>query len=480
MNIWRRTVVSFIGVFCSTMGINALSNATDLLASRFQVSLSEISPATSLYLIAEIAALPLMPVIVTKFGTARLLKVALWGFIIGSMLCLLAPNLDLLLAGRVVQGFFGGLLITTPLLVIKSDIPVLKQSLAMTVSAFVAGFAPIIGPLFTSILTENNVQLIFLAMSMMIACGLLILPPESKVKKDESSVSKTSLPISNVLAVFFFSAGLASIVWAIEHGQEWGSWEGYRFRMHVILGIVVILLTGLHQWGRDGALLPLAMLSKPRYIGILLSSIMMGVVVYGFIYLVPYYLIRVHGAGVKELFHVTLYASLPQLCFLPVVLFLRNRMSPYALVMFGSLLGTLSVWQLTGLGMDFGGTAWAIPQGLRAISIPMIVLPLSLLLLKLPTKEDAPALTSLYSLCRTLGGIVGVSGLTAYIESKHSYYVQVIMMNYTDAEVDLYNIDKNGWLYAFNDVFLLVTASMVVMFIYFGWLAWQHRSATKK
>jgi len=480
MNIWRRPFVAFIGAFCSAMGINALSNATDLLAGRFQASLSEISPATSLYLIAEIAALPLMPMIVARLGAARLLKIALWGFLVGSVLCLLAPSLDLLLAGRVVQGFFGGLLVTTPLLIMRTDLPTDKQPFAMAGAGFVAGFAPIIGPLLTATLTANTVQLIFLVMSLMIVAGLFILPSDKETLKNNEEEAHKNLPISNVMAVLFFSAGLASVVWAVEHSHEWGAWSDYRFRLHLLLGFAVITLAGLHQWKRDAALLPLVMLIKPRYIGILLSSVMMGVVVYGFLYLVPYYLIRVHGAGVKELFNVTLYASIPQLIWLPVVLFLRNKLSPYLLVMFGSLLGTFSVWQMTGLGLDFGGSSWILPQGLRAMSIPMIALPLGLLLIKLPSKEDAPALTSLYSLCRTLGAIAGVSGLSAYIESQQSYYVQIIMMNPLSENVMPHNIERSGWLYAFNDAFLVVAVAMMIMSLYFGWMAWRQRNTPEE
>jgi DHA2 family multidrug resistance protein len=315
--------------------------------------------------------------------------------------------------------------------------------------------------------------MIFLLMSVIVAVGLLALPPEDKVEK--GGEAKPPLPISNVLAVAAFSAGLASIVWGIEHIQEWGAWSDVRFRLHVMLGMSVILLAGLHQWQKRDALLPLAMLSKPKYIGILLSSAIMGVVVYGFLYLIPYYLIRVHGAGVAELFQVTLYASFPQLIWLPVVLFLRNKVSPYVLVMFGALMGTFSVWQLTGLGMDFGGTAWMLPQGIRAISIPIIVMPLGLLLITLPSKEDAPALTSLYSLFRSLGGIVGVSGLTAFTEARQSYYTQIIIMNKTDSSpLSLLQIERSGWLYAFNDTFLLVSTAMMGMCFYFGYLAWQH------
>lgn len=468
MNIWRRPFVAFVGGFCATMGINALSNATALLAGHYQASLAEISPATSLYLIAEIAALPLMPVIVARYGVARVLERALWGFLFASLLCLFAPTLSFLFVSRTLQGFFGGLLATMPLLIMKSDLPPDKQPLAMASAGFVAGFAPIVGPLLTASLDADSVQLIFLAMASLIILGLFVLPASPPRPSTDAD-----FPWLSAVAVALFSLGLASTVWAVEHVQVWGGMASSGFRLHLIVGIGIMLLAGLHQWQRSDALLPLRLLSQPRYTGVLFSSMMMGIIVFGFLYLIPYYLIRVHGAGVETLFHVTLYASVPQLLWLPVILFLRSKLSPYALVTLGALAATLSVWQLTDLGVDFGGQAWAVPQGLRAISIPMIVLPLGLLLIRLPPPDDAPALTSLYGLCRTIGGIIGVTGLTAYTEAKYSHYKQIITASPQSVTASSAHIEQVSWLYAFNDTFHLITVAMFPMLGYFAWLALQ-------
>lgn len=475
---WRRPVAAFWGAFCATMGINALSNATELLASRFQASLTEISPATSLYLVAEISALPLIPLIISHVGTSRLLRVGLWGFLAGSILCLLAINLNMLLAGRVIQGFFGGLLATTPLLVMKSDVPEKKQPVAMLAAGVASGFAPIVGPLITSALDAGSVQLLFLVMSALTVFSLCVLPGKDDIptRPDNSE----DWPLPNIASLLLFSGGLGGMVWAVEHMQEWGGWSDQGFRLNIISSASAILFAAAHQWYKPKPLLPLTLLARPRYMGILFSSLMMGLIIYGFLYLVPYYLIRVHSAGVQTLFGVTLYASLPQLVWMPVVLYLRTRLSPYTLVMVGALVGGLSVWQLTGLGTDFGGSQWMLPQGLRAISIPMIVFPLGLLLIKLPSKEDSPGLTSLYGLFRTFGGVVGVSGLTAFTESKQSYYAQTIMMNPASDSLPSSTISQQAWLYAFNDTFMLVSFAMVIMVAYFAWVSWQHHEQSQK
>lgn len=470
MSIWQRPTVAFWGAFCATMGINALSNATSLLAGYYQVSLAEISPATSLYLIAEIAALPLIPLLTSRMGVPRLLRMALWGFLAGCLLCLIAPTLTALLFGRVVQGFFGGMLSTMPLLIMKSDLPEDKQPLAMAAAGFVSGFAPVVGPLLTAALTVQTIPWLFAIMAAVIAGCLLGLPAASTERGD---VTTDTLPAGSMTALLCFTGGLISVVWAVEHLPAWGGWSSPSYRLHLGFGMVAILAAAIHQWKRDDALLPIAVLSKPRYLGVLMSSMMMGVVLFGLLYLIPYYLIRVHEAGVDTLFRVTLYATIPQLIWLPVVLFLRTRLSPYLLLTIGGVIGTLSVWQLTSIGDDFGGNAWLIPQALRAISIPMIVLPLSFLVIRLPSHNDSPALTSAFTLCRTAGGVIGVSGLTVYIESQQQTHLQSIQQQAIMAAPDMPL--RSSWIYAFNDAFTLVTVAMTMMTVYFAWLAFCHK-----
>lgn len=470
---WR-IWASILGAVCSAMGINAISNATGLLAGRFHVSLSELSPATSFYLLAEIAALPLVPIAIRRLGGQRLLTLALSGFLLASILCMLAPSLPALLASRALQGFFGGTLLILPGILIKLEVAPPKQAFALTVFSFAAGFAPIIGPLLTSLMTVETVHVLFGIMVALTALALSITP-----RVTEPLPESTPLPINDIVAVLFCCSGLVAVVWGVEQSQIWGGWQVPQTQLFIITGVGAILLAVIHQWGKPKALLPVYLFRNAHYAGLLISGLLVGVIIYGFIYLVPYYLIRVHQAGVSELFHIALYVAVPQLAFLPITLYLRNRMPAYAMACTGAALAAFSVWQLTGLGVDFGGQAWALPQGLRAIAIPMIALPLSLLLLTTATKEDAPAINAMYGLCRTLGGVIGISGLTVYTDSRQSHYEQIIMMNPGSADVPAQSVTQHSWLYAFNDTFTLVTFLVLAMLLYFLLSALSQRKLRK-
>jgi hypothetical protein len=154
---------------------------------------------------------------------------------------------------------------------------------------------------------------------------------------------------------------------------------------------------------------------------------------------------------------------------LPAVLFLRERVPTYLLVFLGSLLGSISIGLLIGIDANFTGTDWAWPQMLRALALPMITFPLGLLLLKLPSQQDLPGLTSLYGLCKAIGGVIGVSCLTVYTEHRQAHHLNSLSTPH------LPNQETEAWLAAFNDTFLLVACAMLFMTLYFGYLAFSEK-----
>src|SRR5580693_8652441 len=89
-------------------------------------SLGEIERASWVvvsYLIANTIAAPVYGRLGDTFGRRLMMFAALSLFIVGSVLCALAPNIELLTAFRVLQGFGGGGLMTLSQALIGEAIP---------------------------------------------------------------------------------------------------------------------------------------------------------------------------------------------------------------------------------------------------------------------------------------------------------------------------------------------------------------------
>ena len=78
---------------------------------------------TTVYLVSSVVSATTVGPVLTRFGPRWSYLGALLSFSVGSVLCTLAPTMELLLVGRVVQGLAGGLLAGLGYAVISAALP---------------------------------------------------------------------------------------------------------------------------------------------------------------------------------------------------------------------------------------------------------------------------------------------------------------------------------------------------------------------
>ena len=142
-------------------GINITNTATELLQARVGASLREMTLITSSYIIAEIAAMPLMPLLMRRFGLKRLAVVVLCGFMLASVACAHANSLNALIASRIVQGAFGGILLPLVHTAIKLLLKQPQHAAAFGVFSVFASLAPIAGPSFAGLLSAPSKHFLY-------------------------------------------------------------------------------------------------------------------------------------------------------------------------------------------------------------------------------------------------------------------------------------------------------------------------------
>lgn len=108
----------FLAVADQTIVATALPNIASDLGDVERISWVVVS-----YLIANTIAAPVYGRLGDSFGRKPMMLTALIIFIFGSVLCALAPNIGILTATRVLQGFGGGGLMTLSQALVGETIP---------------------------------------------------------------------------------------------------------------------------------------------------------------------------------------------------------------------------------------------------------------------------------------------------------------------------------------------------------------------
>src|SRR6187402_1579562 len=91
-----------------------------------------------------------------RFGRRTLFLVGAWGFVVFSALCAIAPNTDVLIAGRLLQGATAALLIPQGLALIQAAFSPTDQGRAFGVFGPVVGLAAVVGPVLGGVLVSAN------------------------------------------------------------------------------------------------------------------------------------------------------------------------------------------------------------------------------------------------------------------------------------------------------------------------------------
>ena len=119
-----------------------------------------VSPSQGTWVITSFAvanaiSVPLTGWLTQRFGPVRLFVGSILLFVIASWLCGLAPNIGMLIAFRVLQGFVAGPMIPLSQTLLLSSYPRAKAGTAMAMWAMTTLVAPVAGPLLGGWITDN-------------------------------------------------------------------------------------------------------------------------------------------------------------------------------------------------------------------------------------------------------------------------------------------------------------------------------------
>ena len=119
-----------------------------------------VSPAQGTWVITSFAvanaiSVPLTGWLTQRFGQVRLFTTSVLLFVIASWLCGLAPNIESLIAFRVLQGLVAGPMIPLSQTLLLASYPAAKAGTAMAMWAITVLVAPVAGPLLGGWITDN-------------------------------------------------------------------------------------------------------------------------------------------------------------------------------------------------------------------------------------------------------------------------------------------------------------------------------------
>jgi MFS transporter, DHA2 family, multidrug resistance protein len=423
---WVAVIGATLGAFMAVLNIQIVNASLADIQGAIGAGIDDGGWISTSYLIAEIVVIPLSGWLAQVFSVRIYLLTNAVLFLLLSMACAFAQDLPQMIVLRAIQGFTGGVLIPMAFTLIITLLPKAKQSVGLALFALSATFAPAIGPTIGGYLTENwGWQFIFYVNLVpgAIMIGMLWFSLESKPMK-LSLLRQGDWP-----GIITMAIGLSALQTVLEEGNK-DDWFGSPFivKLSVIAAVALTAFLWIELTAKK-PLLNLRLLFRRNFGFGVLANFLLGVALYGSVYILPVYLSRIQGYNSEQIGMVLAWTGLPQLVLIPLVPRLMKRVDPRLVIGIGFALFAASNFMNIYMTNDYAADQLFWPNVVRAVGQALAFAPLSAVATAGIEAENAGSASALFNMMRNLGGAIGIAALQTLLTKREQYHSNVLMQS---------------------------------------------------
>jgi EmrB/QacA subfamily drug resistance transporter len=172
-NVKAIMALLFVGVLMGALDLAIIGPALPAIQAEFGLNNRDLSWLFNIYVLAQLVGTPLLAKMSDRFGRRDIYISCVTLFAAGSLLLVVAGNLETLLLGRAVQGFGASGIFPVAAAVIGDTFPEEKRGGALGLIGAVFGLAFLIGPVLGGILLQYAWQWLFV-INLPIAAVLIV------------------------------------------------------------------------------------------------------------------------------------------------------------------------------------------------------------------------------------------------------------------------------------------------------------------
>ena len=423
MQTWLAVIASTIGAFLAILNIQVVNSSLADIQGAIGAGIDTGGWISTAYLISEIIVIPLAGWFAQIFSLRTYLLVSGALFLVFSVTCAAAGSLPEMIALRAFQGFFGGVLIPMSFTIIMTKLPRAKQPIGLALFAFSATFAPAIGPTIGGWLNDNfGWEYIFYVNLIPGAIMLAML----WISLEKAPMQLGLLKTGDWPGIATMAVGLAALQTMLEEGNR-NDWFGSR--MIVWLAITAAVALSAFLWIELKSKSPLVNLRLlgDRNFGLgTVSAALLGVLLYGTVFVVPLYLSQTQGYNAMQIGEVLAWTGLPQLLIIPFVPALMKRVDARVIVAVGFGLFALSNFLNIHLTRLVAADELLVPNIIRAVGQALLLTPITALATARIAPKDAASASALFNMMRNLGGAVGIAALQTFLTKREQFHSNVL------------------------------------------------------
>jgi MFS transporter, DHA2 family, multidrug resistance protein len=418
--LWLGYGALCVGMFMAILDIQVVVTSLAVIEDALKIGADRMSWVQTTYLIAEIISIPLTGLLIRIFTIRWLFAGAIFMFTLASIGCAFSYDFLSLIAFRILQGFAGGVLI--PLVFAAIFLLFgrgLKQTIATTIGGLLAVLAPTLGPLTGGWITESYTWHWLFLINVVpgivtLVIGVLCLPQNDT----RLSLFKTLDWISLV----YVAVGLAALLIGLKEAPDRGWLAPQVSGCFTIFAVFVFLAIR-----RPTSAISFSLLRDRNLAFGCMLSFILGIGLFGSVYLLPLFLAFVHGMGPLQIGLVILVTGIAQLVTAPIIVQIDRYVDARLLSAIGFAAFAIGLLMSASQTIATGYDEMFWPQVVRGAFVALCILPPIRFALGFIPREHIADASGLFNLSRNLGGAIGIALIDTIVFSRGPEYADRIM-----------------------------------------------------
>jgi len=368
--------------------------------------------------VSSAISMPLTGRLAERFGQVRLFMYMMTLFVIASFLCGIAPNMQMLVAARVLHGAVAGPLMPLSQSLILAIYPGQKRGHALALWSTIAVVAPIVGPILGGFIADNASWPWIFFINVPVGIIALVLA-YSTLHRMESALRRPPLDLGGLLL-------LATWVGALQVFLDLGTDENW-FDSNLIIGLAIFTLIGfalflIWELTDEHPIVDLSLFRNRNFVVGVVGGGLLYATFFGGTVLLP--LVLQTQLGYTATWAGLVLAPVGILPVLTARIVGRNmhRWDPRVMITAALVVMAIVMWMRDRFSTDVDLWTLMLPQFVLGIGIVLMSTPLNALILSWVTSEHTAGALGISMFTRVAMGSFGASVFTSLWQHRQAIH----------------------------------------------------------
>lgn len=410
---WWVTIAGLTGAIAMILSATIVNVAVPSIMGAFGVGQDVAQWSATAFLATMVASQLLNSWVVQAIGQRTAYGLTLIIFFAGAFVCTFSTSIDVLIIGRIMQGFSAGIIQPLVLAVMVSVFPRNKRGFAVGMYGLgvtlAPSFGPLVGGITIDILTWRHAFLMPLPLVLFaFVAGMIFMPTKSQ---------RGPLPRFDWTGFILICVALVCIMSSIGNGHRWG-WGSDKTLFTAAAGIITFSLFIYVQLRSKAPILDPTLFLDPRFAAAMAIAFAFGAGNFATNYAIPVFVQTVQSYTPTRAGVVLVPAGLFLVSLIPLSGRLADTVPPHIPICMGCVIFAVATYLISFSDVNTAFWTMALLTVMSRAAIGLVMPNLGGAAMRSISAEKLNAAAGAYNFIRQSGGAFGVNTTAALIEYR--------------------------------------------------------------